>query len=240
MALLRAKESVDPFIFLSKSDLDLTRSQDSIDSLLDLIHPLIVVNCAAIMTEASELDAQSAWEVNAHGPRKLANWCRRNGAKLIQISTDYVFDGCPKQDRPDGNNYTELDELLPINRYGVTKMLGETAAMTANQGRTLVLRAPFRYGPPWPYPSAFSDQWISGRFIDEVAPDIWRAIYSPLLGVLHIPGPRVRVLDLARSVSPEVGEIDRRFAREHHGVTIPQDVSLDGSRWVRWLDANLD
>ena len=129
--------------------------------------------------------------------------------------------------RPSG--YREHDDPKPINFYYRTKRMGELIVM--RNPNNLVIRAPFRYGPPWAYGNAFEDQWTSARWLHEVAPDVAEAALSSLAGIIHIGGPRRSLLQMARTVSPNVTPSRRE---DWQGLPIPQDTSLDSSRWNDW------
>ncbi len=80
----------------------------------------VVINCAAYTNvDACEENLEAAMKVNAIGPRNLAIACEETGAKLVHVSTDYVFAG-------DGNRpYVEWDLTQPKSAYGYSKNLGE-------------------------------------------------------------------------------------------------------------------
>ncbi len=85
------------------------------------LRPDMVLNCAAYTNvDGCETQQDTAFAVNAIGPRNLALACEAAGAKLLHVSTDYVFAG-------DANTpYTEYDTPAPRSVYGATKLLGET------------------------------------------------------------------------------------------------------------------
>lgn len=85
-----------------------------------------VINTAAYTAvDRAEAEPEHAGRVNALGPEVLAAACRERGVRLIQISTDYVFDGTK------GAPYTEDDAPRPLSVYGHTKRAGELAALAA-------------------------------------------------------------------------------------------------------------
>lgn len=99
-----------------------------------------VINCAAYTSvDKAEDDSKNAFLVNAQGPLNLALWCKKSGAKLIHISTDYVFDGFTK------NAYTEDDKINPLGIYGASKALGE-ANIASTFERYFILRTGWLYG----------------------------------------------------------------------------------------------
>lgn len=103
--------------------------------------PHVVVNCAAwTAVDAAEEDEAGAFRANALGPAMLAALCAERSIPLIQISTDYVYDGLK------GAPYVETDAPNPLGAYGRTKLAGEWAALAANP-MTAVLRTAWVYAP---------------------------------------------------------------------------------------------
>lgn len=101
------------------SELDIT-NVDAVNAYVRDIMPYAVINCAAhTNVNGCETDIDNAYRINAIGPRNLAIAATRCGAKLVHISTDYVFDG--NADTP----YTEFDRTNPQGIYGKTKLAGE-------------------------------------------------------------------------------------------------------------------
>lgn len=101
-------------------------SKESVDTYLDEIKPDVIVNCAAFTAvDGCESDLDLSWKVNAEGPKYLAQGAERIGSRLIQVSTDYVFDG----NRPAPKPYFETDTPNPLSQYGKSKLAGEEAVI---------------------------------------------------------------------------------------------------------------
>jgi dTDP-4-dehydrorhamnose reductase len=100
-------------------EVDITNA-DQTAKMLALKDPEIVINCAAYTNvDACETDSAKAYSVNGLGVEILARACARSGAKLLHISTDYVFDGTKR------GAYTEDDAPHPLSVYGKSKLAGE-------------------------------------------------------------------------------------------------------------------
>ncbi len=96
-----------------------------------------IVNCAAYTAvDKAEDEVALATKINVTGPENLA----KSGAKVVHVSTDYVFDGCGH--RP----YTEDDETKPVSVYGRTKRAGEIAVLN-NAETAIVIRTAWLYSP---------------------------------------------------------------------------------------------
>lgn len=111
---------------LGRADLDVSDEGAVLATVLELA-PDVVVNCAAwTAVDACEDDPERAHRVNALGPWWLARACRAVGARLVHLSTDYVFGGDPPSG-PGGapRGWTEFDPVDPRSVYGRTKAAGE-------------------------------------------------------------------------------------------------------------------
>ncbi|MBS7811671.1 dTDP-4-dehydrorhamnose reductase [Roseococcus pinisoli] len=105
------------------------------------LKPDAVVNCAAwTAVDAAEDDEAGAFRANALGPALLAKLCAEASIPLVQISTDYVYDGLK------GSPYVETDAPNPLGAYGRTKLAGEWAALAGNP-QTTVLRTAWVFAP---------------------------------------------------------------------------------------------
>ncbi|ACD95375.1 dTDP-4-dehydrorhamnose reductase [Trichlorobacter lovleyi] len=100
-------------------DIDIT-DMVSVQQVLTALKPKVVINCAAYTdVDGCESNTETAMQVNGEGVAFLALVTREIGAKLVQVSTDYVFDGSK------GSPYREDDLQQPLNIYGESKLAGE-------------------------------------------------------------------------------------------------------------------
>jgi dTDP-4-dehydrorhamnose reductase/4-ketoreductase len=104
--------------------------------------PDVVVNCAAYTAvDAAESDEETALRINGDGPRLLARACAAHGARLIHVSTDYVFSG---EDR--STPYPEDHPPTPRTAYGRTKLAGERAVREELPEASAIVRTAWLYG----------------------------------------------------------------------------------------------
>ncbi len=112
---------------------------ETLRTALDAVSPSLVVNAAAYTAvDKAESEPEAAWRANRDGPAALAAWCAAHGARLIHISTDYVFDGLK------GEPYVEDDATGPTGVYGASKLAGEASVLAAGVP-ALVLRTSWVY-----------------------------------------------------------------------------------------------
>lgn len=117
----------------SRAALDLS-SVASVEATFGRMSFAAVINAGAYTAvDAAEDDVAAAFAINALGPAALAEMTRRAGVPLVQVSTDYVFDGAKR------GLYVEGDPVAPLGVYGASKLAGELAAKSGNP-RSVVLR----------------------------------------------------------------------------------------------------
>ena len=149
-ALAREYQGVFSVKAFARSQLDLGKL-DQVRSTLSETEFDLLINCAALTNvDYCESHSDEAFLINAQGPRLVAEICREKSAKLVHISTDYVFDG--KQDTP----YIEEDPPAPLSVYAESKLEGERSVLEVSANH-LVVRLSWVFGPDKP---SFIDQII--------------------------------------------------------------------------------
>lgn len=119
--------------------LDIT-NLNQVKAKLLLERPNVVINCAAhTAVDKCEEDIEKAYKINAIGPKNLAMVCDEIGAKLVQVSTDYVFSGKNPEPR------REDDVTNPQSVYGASKLLGEEYVKTFCK-KYFIVRTAWLYG----------------------------------------------------------------------------------------------
>ncbi|WP_227980321.1 dTDP-4-dehydrorhamnose reductase [Nocardia spumae] len=180
----------------------------------------VVINCAAYTAvDAAESDPDAAFAGNATGPGVLAAGCREAGARLIHISTDYVFDGTA--DRP----YEPDDPTAPTSVYGRTKLAGEQAVSQSHPDATIVRTAWVYTGDHGDFVATMRRLAAGDDPVSVVDDQIGSPTYAPDLAdaVLEVVArePKSRILhatnagvaswfEVARAVFAQLGEDPER------------------------------
>jgi dTDP-4-dehydrorhamnose reductase len=117
----------------TRDQLDLTGPR-ALAAMVEARRWAAIVNCAAYTAvDKAESDVVRAWQINALGPAALAEASATAGIPILQVSTDYVFDGAKAEP------YIEDDAVAPLGVYGASKLGGELAVRSANP-RHVILR----------------------------------------------------------------------------------------------------
>lgn len=159
--------------------------------------PEVIINLAAVTNvDKCESDKQTCWDVNVTLVENLARLARIVDARMVHVSTDYVFDG---QKGP----YAETAVPHPISYYGKSKLAGENAcivgSMQAAVVRTNVVYGPFVERPDfvhWVLDALESrtpirvvnDQYSNPTYVDDISESILRIIQKKRSGIYHVGG----------------------------------------------------
>lgn len=123
---------------LGRAHLDITDAT-AVQQCVEALRPEWIINAAAYnAVDLAEQEQSRAFAVNAQGPLNLAQAANEVGARLVHVSTDYVFDGQARQP------YSEHAATDPLNAYGRSKLQGEQGVLKA-QPQALVLRTAWVY-----------------------------------------------------------------------------------------------
>ena len=179
------------------TQLDVTQKSD-VKSLVSSFHPTVIINAAAAAdVDWCELHREEAWKINVVGVENLVEAARKVGARLVHISTDYVFDGAH-------GPYSEEDKPNPISYYGKSKLASENAVRSGAISYT-ILRSIVLYGygigvrdcyPLWVYRNlskgnsirCSGDQISNPTHINDLAYAVIRSFERNRDGIYNISG----------------------------------------------------
>jgi len=123
----------------SSIDLDIT-DRVAVEKIIAAEAPNIVINAAAYTAvDKAESDSETAYLVNEVGARNIAEACKAGGARLLHVSTDFVFDGA--KTKP----YSTHDTPNPLNVYGASKLAGDKAVVSVLPEASLIVRTAWVY-----------------------------------------------------------------------------------------------
>ena len=199
--------------------MDVTAPEE-VEGVLESYQPDVVINCAAV-SDVSECDENRnrAWAVNARAVRRLAKHCRALDAHLVQVSSDFVFNG-------KNGPYTEDARPDPVNYYGRTKLAGENALRELDFLDWSIVRTVLLYGVAndlnrsnvvlWMIDQlsqgevihVVNDQWRTPTYAPDLADGIMRLVEREHTGIYHLSGREmVTIHELAETVA-EVFDFD--------------------------------
>ncbi len=218
LATGRAARSADANLAGGYTALDVTDAAAVERVFLDFA-PGVVVHCAGTaQVEACEADRAACWALNVDATATLAAACRRTGARLVLLSTDFVFSGA-------AGPYAETDRPDPTGTYGRTKLAAENALVASRLPAWAVVRTTLVYGAPagvsvrsdfvrWVVRElsegrrvrVASDQTRTPTYDDDLADGVARVVLGGKTGLFHVAGRElVSVLDVATATAEAFG-----------------------------------
>lgn len=222
---------------------DIKNSAD-ITRVVKQFNPQMVVLTEEIASvEYCENNRLDAMEFNTRGTRFFVEAANQANAKVIYLSSAYVFDG-----RKPGGMYTEYDHVNPVNVYGETKLMGEVAVDKAVEHLTLRMGEVFG-----DYPDNFvkyvlsglsygqkmelaRDMYFSPIYIDDAAGAVSLLIKEKMAGLYNVAGPeRISHYEMALRIAKVFGlkeDLLVPLSMEEMGFTVrmPKDLSIDITR----------
>ncbi len=182
------------FTSFSSSELDISDTSQVSRAVRELC-PDVIINAAAYTAvDLAESDSERAYAVNSKGAANIAGAAAGCGARLVHISTDFVFDGMKS------SPYLPDDPPCPLNIYGKTKLSGENEVKTILKGRAVIIRTSWLYSC---YGKNFvktmlslmrerdelrvvSDQAGTPTWARGLAEAVWKTVSRPAItGILH-------------------------------------------------------
>ncbi len=197
-----------------RAALDIT-NLSAVKACLASHHPDAVMNCAAwTNVDGAESEPEAAWRLNALGAAHLAAVCAETKAWLLQVSTDFVFDGTK------GSAYHEFDPVNPQSVYGASKEAGERLVRHSLPSHSMIARTSFLYGKHGknlvdtivraaqsrPSLTFVEDQLISPTSTVDLARVLLDLAADPLPGTYHVANAgQCSLLEFARFIVAEAG-----------------------------------
>lgn len=223
--------------------LDATRPDD-LRSKLASVRPQVLVNCVGLAdVDRAEREPALADSLNRVVMENLVRLQPEFGYRIVQISTDYVFDG-------ERGGYRETDPARPLNEYGRSKLRGEEVALRVPESLVIRISSPFgrgfgarkpqffryiidslRSGKPV---KALTDQRVTATYLPDLAKAIETLLRLPTSGIVHVASPRALTrFEFAQRVAKEAGSEPSlvtpavRSEMKQWTAPRPADTSLD-------------
>ena len=196
-------------------------------SVLDIRRPLnlvrsydLIIHCAGYTDVAGAEKNKALCEAtNIVGTMNVCVAAAENKAKVVYISTDYVYPGTT-------GNYKETDNTKPINFYSYSKWMGENTIQTYRYN-WLIMRTSFKPSV-WPYEYVFNDIFTSADYVDIIAEKIAFVINSGECGIYNVGTERKNLYELAKRRNPNVRPVS---SKDWSAVAMPRDCSMDCTKF---------
>ena len=234
--------------------LDITQKPGALELMVKLRPSVVVHTAAETNVDLCETNREHARRINVEGTANIVEGCTKVGARMIFISTDYVFDGAK-------GNYSEIDQPDPISYYGLSKLEAEHIVTSKSPDNALIMRTSVLYGwhpskpnfATWVIEglrehqtlSVVKDHINSPTLADNLARAIRAAIERNSGGLLHVAGSErisrfdfacriAKNFDLDENLLVPVEMRDMSWAAKR-----PRDSSLDVAKAEKELGIEL-
>ena len=195
-------------------------SEQQIEEQLEQFKPEILIHNAELSDRlVIENDTEKAMRQNIGNSLNVALVCQRHRTRLVYVSTDEVYKG-------ERGNYSEMDEVLPVDDFSWTKLGGEAAVRLVPNH--LIIRTGVAETDSG---GGFVDQWFSHDAAAKIAPMVLDAAQSPLTGVLNIGTERKTSASLLDTPAQMPG---RLRLRQDSYCRVAPDSSVNLNKWIEF------
>jgi dTDP-4-dehydrorhamnose reductase len=218
-----------PHHLLKRADMDVA-DPASVDAALERWQPWAVINTAGYVRVDEAEDDPRQWRENVTGPQVLAQACARHGVRLVNFSSDLVFDG--GQDVP----YIEHDPARPLNAYGRAKREAERRVLAFDHDSLVIRTAAFfgpwdqhnfitlalaalRRGEPW---HAADDQWVSPTYVPDLANATLDLLVDGESGIWHLANRGAVSWSQLAGMAAEAARLETGLIRALPGAALGQ------------------
>ena len=191
--------------------MDITQHEQVRAAIKDVAPDYVIHAAAFTNVDACEVEPKRAWDVNALGTKHVVDACNEQGAKVVYISTDYVFDG-------ENGPYSEDYPTHPINVYGESKLAGERFALARSGNAVARVCVLYGFDQPnfvtWVIDSlranapinVVNDQYNTPTYVGNCARALLRMCELGVTGVYHVSGrEEVNRYDFACAIADVFG-----------------------------------
>ena len=216
--------------------LDITDTE-AVQRLFEDFTPSVVINSAAMtQVDGCETNREACWDINTVAVEHLARQCHTIGARLVQVSTDFVFDG-------ENGPYREEDRPCPVNYYGKAKLASENAARKAGLDKWAIARTVLVYGTGEALRSnnialwvidklsksevinVVTDQWRTPTYAPDLAAGIEQIVRFGKTGLYHLSGRElVSIYQFAQTIA-RVLDLDASLIHPTDGTKFRQTAA---------------
>ena len=242
--IFNSKVSCPKVIAATHGHVDITHGSNT-SAFIARIKPDVIVTCTAFTNvDACETHISEAFAVNATGAKNIALAGKETGAKIIHISTDYVFDGTKNEP------YSETDQPNPLSVYGKSKLEGELAIQEITNNY-VIIRTAWLYGPHRRNfvttmlelgrkncsVSVVTDQQGCPTYTADLSYAIWTIISSGLQGLYHVTNDGTcSRYEWARKIfeltGDQVAVLPVKTSDYKRAANVPQNSSLNCTKYT--------
>ena len=208
---------------IDRQSMDVTKER-IVRQVLEFFRPAVVIHAAGYTDLLwIEKNPQQATDSINSGTLNVCSVAKDVGAKVVLPSSDYVFSG-------ERGNYSEEDEVGPVNCYGALKVNQEKIVRKYSDNH-LITRSTMK-DPGWKHEKAPTDMWESIISREEYAKMLLKLLEKGATGTFHVGGKSISVFSYARTQRVDVKPV----TRAELPMPLPRDCSLNTNKLRRYLE----